>query len=181
MVMLTAGRSSARHAMIPKSAPMTRILVVEDVQETRDAIEALLKRDGYWVDLARDEHDTVETIRLNSPDVILISLGGTTEHVLSTARGIRERSGLLESDVTGVHTSADVSGCKVADGEKVQSLNKAIHQLKPDANAKQAPKGCGATGQGRSKRNWPVVPELKKSPPEPQGDTHRSRICRNLR
>jgi hypothetical protein len=39
-----------------------------------------------------------------------------------------------------VHTSADVSGCKVADGEKAQGLNKAIHQLKPDANAKQATK-----------------------------------------
>jgi DNA-binding response OmpR family regulator len=91
------GEGTTAKVMIPKSAPMTRILVVEDVQETRDAIEALLKRDGYWVDPARNEHDAVEKIRLNSPDVILISLGGTTEHVLSTARGIRERSGLLES------------------------------------------------------------------------------------
>ena len=46
----------------------------------------------------------------------------------------------LRADVTGVHTSADVSGCKVADGEKAQGLSKAIHQLKPDANAKQATK-----------------------------------------
>ena len=48
----------------------------------------------------------------------------------------------LRADVTGVHTSADVSGCKVADGEKSQSLNKAIHQLKPDANARQATKNA---------------------------------------
>lgn len=46
----------------------------------------------------------------------------------------------LRADVTGVHTSADVSHCKVADGDKAQGLNKAIHQLKPDANAKQATK-----------------------------------------
>jgi hypothetical protein len=46
----------------------------------------------------------------------------------------------LRADATGVHTSADVSTCKVADGEKAQGLNKAIHQLKPDANAKQATK-----------------------------------------
>ena len=46
----------------------------------------------------------------------------------------------LRADVTGVHTSADVSGCKAADGEKAQGLNKAIHQLKPDVNAKQATK-----------------------------------------
>lgn len=46
----------------------------------------------------------------------------------------------LRADTTGVHTSADTSGCKVADGEKAQGLNKSIHQLRPDANAKQATK-----------------------------------------
>ena len=53
----------------------------------------------------------------------------------------------LRADVTGVHTSADVSGCKAADGEKAQSLNKAIHQLKPDANAKQATKDAEQQGK----------------------------------
>ena len=46
----------------------------------------------------------------------------------------------LRANVTGVLTSADMSGCKVADGDKAESLNRAIHQLKPDANAKQATK-----------------------------------------
>jgi hypothetical protein len=46
----------------------------------------------------------------------------------------------LRADVTGVLTSADMSGCKVADAEKAQGLTKSIHQLKPDADAKQATK-----------------------------------------
>jgi hypothetical protein len=46
----------------------------------------------------------------------------------------------LRAGVTGVHNNADMSGCKAADGEKAESLNKVIHQLKPDANAKQATK-----------------------------------------
>lgn len=46
----------------------------------------------------------------------------------------------LRADVTGVHTSVDVSSCKVADGEKPQRLSSAIHHLKADANAKQATK-----------------------------------------
>ena len=46
----------------------------------------------------------------------------------------------LRADITGVHTTADVSHCKVADGEKAQGLHKGIHQLKPDANAKEATK-----------------------------------------
>jgi hypothetical protein len=46
----------------------------------------------------------------------------------------------LRTDVTGVLSSGDTSGCKVADAEKAQALDKAIHQLKPDANAKEATK-----------------------------------------
>ena len=46
----------------------------------------------------------------------------------------------LRADVTGVHTSVNVSSCKVADGEKPQRLSSAIHQLKADANVKQATK-----------------------------------------
>lgn len=48
----------------------------------------------------------------------------------------------LSANVTGVHTTADLSGCAVVDGEKAVSLNKAIHQLKPDANAKDATKNA---------------------------------------
>src|SRR5712691_6876009 len=37
----------------------------------------------------------------------------------------------LSASVTGVHSNADMSGCKVADGEKALSLNKAIRALNP--------------------------------------------------
>ena len=63
--------------MYPKTARSSRILIVEDAQETRDAIEKLLKRDGYRVDAARDEQDAVERIQRNHPDLILVSLPGT--------------------------------------------------------------------------------------------------------
>jgi hypothetical protein len=47
----------------------------------------------------------------------------------------------LRAGVTAAHAAnVDLSGCKVAEGEKAESLSKAIHQLKPDANAKQATK-----------------------------------------
>jgi len=46
----------------------------------------------------------------------------------------------VRAAVTGVHTTANVSNCKVADGDKELSLTKAIRALKPDANAKQAAK-----------------------------------------
>jgi hypothetical protein len=46
----------------------------------------------------------------------------------------------LRAGVTGVHSSADMSGCAAAGKDKAQTLNKAIHEMKPDANAKQAVK-----------------------------------------
>jgi CheY-like chemotaxis protein len=80
--------------MIAKTARSSRILIVEDAQETRDSIKALLKRDGYSVDPARDEEEAVEKIQRIHPDLILISLDGTPEFVLSTAKRIRSRGGL---------------------------------------------------------------------------------------
>jgi hypothetical protein len=54
----------------------------------------------------------------------------------------------LRASVTGVLTSADLSGCEAADAEKAQSLHNAIHQLKPDANAKQAAKNAEQQAEG---------------------------------
>ena len=93
--------------MIPKTAPIKRILVVEDVQETRDAIEELLKNSGYFVEAARDEEEAVEKAAWSRPDLVLISLGGSPDHLLDTARRIRARAGLdqrLPVVIFSVHT-----------------------------------------------------------------------------
>lgn len=68
------------------------ILVVEDVAETRDGIEKLLKADGYHVAVARDEHDAVESARREHPNLILVSLAGLPSEVITTARRIREHA-----------------------------------------------------------------------------------------
>jgi hypothetical protein len=59
---------------------------------------------------------------------------------LHASHGVGVDFNCVRAAVTGVHTVADVSNCKVADGEKALSLTKAIRQLKPDANAKDAAK-----------------------------------------
>ena len=67
------------------------ILVVEDVRETRDGIERLLKADGYRVSLARDELDAIESAKLRRPDLILLTWTGLSGEVLATVCRIRER------------------------------------------------------------------------------------------
>jgi hypothetical protein len=48
----------------------------------------------------------------------------------------------LKSNVTGVQTSADMSGCKGTPGTKIMSLNSAIRAMKPEANAKAEAKNA---------------------------------------
>ncbi|HEY6248084.1 MAG TPA: response regulator [Pyrinomonadaceae bacterium] len=66
------------------------ILVVEDVHETRDGIEKLLKADGYRISLARDESEAIENAQQKSPDLILVSLAGSPNEIIMTAKRIRE-------------------------------------------------------------------------------------------
>ena len=48
----------------------------------------------------------------------------------------------LRAKVTAVQTNTDLSGCKGSIGDKAQSLNKAIHELNPSADAKGATKNA---------------------------------------
>ena len=82
--------------MSPDPERSSVILVVEDVEETRDAIEHLLVATGYIVSTARDEAEAVLKARVQSPDLILMSLGLDAVQVAEMGRRIREKSGLTD-------------------------------------------------------------------------------------
>ena len=96
------------------------ILVVEDVAETRDGIEKLLKADGYRVAVARDERDAIESAQRKRPDLILVSLAGLPREVIATARRIRERAGVGEQVPVVVFCVEGIGeGGEVAIGQNV--------------------------------------------------------------
>lgn len=96
------------------------VLVVEDVAETRDGIERLLKADGYRVAVARDEQDAIESARLKTPDLILLSLAGLSSQVTATARRIRDRADVGENVPIVVFCIGDIAeGDEVAIGQNV--------------------------------------------------------------
>ena len=68
--------------------------------------------------------------------------------VLHASHNIGADFNCLRAGVSGVHTTADLSGCKVPDGEKAQPLVKAIHQLKPEVNAKEQTKNAVEQAKG---------------------------------
>ena len=102
------------------------ILVVEDVQETREGIERLLMVDGYQIALARDEKDGIESARRQRPDLILVSLAGVPSEVIVSARRIREDAAIGE-DVPVVVFCID----EIAQGDEV-AIGENIHLTRPD-------------------------------------------------
>jgi CheY-like chemotaxis protein len=102
------------------------ILVVEDVQETREGIERLLVADGYRVAAARDERDGIESARRERPDLILVSLAGLPREVIISARRIRESAAIGE-DVPVVVFCVD----EIAEGDEV-AIGENVHVTRPD-------------------------------------------------
>jgi len=102
------------------------ILVVEDVHETRDGIEKLLKADGYRVVAARDELDGIERAQRQHPDLILVSLAGLPGEVLGAGRRIRE-SAAAGDDVPVVIFCFD----EIPEGAEV-AIGKNVHIARPD-------------------------------------------------
>ena len=102
------------------------ILVVEDVHETRDGIEKLLKVDGYRLVLARDELDGIERAQQYRPDLILVSLAGTPSEILISGHRIRE-------SVTAGEELPIVVFCfdEIAAGAEV-AIGKNVHIAQPD-------------------------------------------------
>ena len=102
------------------------ILVVEDIRETSDGIERLLKADGYRVALAKDELDAIESARLRRPDLILVTWTGLLGEVLASVGRIREQ-GAVGDRIPVVFWVEDIDeGAEVAVGGNV-------HLMRPDS------------------------------------------------
>jgi len=102
------------------------ILVLEDVEETRDGIEALLKAEGYRVHPARNEEDAVRKARCERPSLLLVSLGGSEADMISTACRTRERAELGQ-DVPIVIFSVET----IAEGAEVE-IGRNVYLTRPD-------------------------------------------------
>lgn len=106
--------------MISDPEPRSVILVIEDVEETRDGIERLLTASDYQVKTARDEQEAVLKASLYHPELILISLGLDAVEVLPFATRIREHAGLGEDIPFVVFCFSDLDeGAELAVGYNV--------------------------------------------------------------
>jgi CheY-like chemotaxis protein len=77
------------------------ILVLDDIEETRDLMKKMLNGNGCYVNLARDEEDAISRARSESPNLILMSLGLELDQFLATAHRIRQE-GTFSEDVAKI-------------------------------------------------------------------------------
>src|SRR4029434_1269484 len=124
----TANRNDERESalMIRETDTPQIILVVEDVQETRDGIEKLLNADGYLVAVARDERDAIQSARHQRPDLILVSLAGLPREVITAARRIRERAEVGENVPIVVFCIGEMCECEAL------AIGPHVHGTRPD-------------------------------------------------
>ena len=73
--------------------PQPRILVVEDLEDAREALGELLRLYGYEVELAADGPQGVEMAVRSSPDVALVDIGLPGLDGYQVARRVREHLG----------------------------------------------------------------------------------------
>lgn len=108
----------------PDGGPL--ILVVQDVEETRDGLEKLLQTDGYWVDTARAEDDAVVHAQREPPHLLLVNLGKPPAEVIAVARRIRDRAA-VSAEVPVVIFCSEAVG----EGEEL-ALGSQVYVIRPD-------------------------------------------------
>ena len=109
-----------------KTVQSPLILVVEDVHETRDGIEKLLKANGYRIALARDEGDAVDSALHERPDLILVCTTGLAGDVLVKVRLIREGAIVGDQVPVVVFCAEDIG-----EGEEV-AIGGNVYLTRPD-------------------------------------------------
>lgn len=98
--------------------------MLNDIEETRDGIQELLKGDGYRVDSARSEQEAVAKGRRRSPDLILLS--GLGIYLVEIACRIREQAQLSQSVPVVIFCVETI-----AEGAEVE-IERNVYATRPD-------------------------------------------------
>jgi DNA-binding response OmpR family regulator len=96
------------------------ILLLHDLQATREAIERLLNKDGYRVYGASDEASAIDRAQCHCPDLIIVSLGGLLQRSISEAQSIRKKAGLdVRTPIVVLSSSSVIEGAELHIGDSV--------------------------------------------------------------
>jgi len=120
-----------------------RVLVIEDEESARDALESLLREEGYIVRTAPDGRRGLDCFRNFAPDVILCDYYLPDIDGLQVLRGIREggravRFIMLTAGLSGADDERDLRAEADAFLAKPIDLARLHHVLDASADLKSA-------------------------------------------
>jgi PAS domain S-box-containing protein len=121
-----AGRLKSPPARPPQPAPVKKVLVVDDVNDSGDSMGQVLRLLGLDVRVAHDGPAALAAAREFRPDVMLLDLGMPGMDGLEVARRMRDDPALAGTPlvaVTGHGTDAD--------RERTRAVGFAAHLVKP--------------------------------------------------
>jgi CheY-like chemotaxis protein len=101
------------------------ILVVDDVEDTRDGLAVLLQSDGYTVKAARSEASAIECALRRPPQLILINLAGSLEDVVAAGRRINLGANLRDRVPVVLFCSEGIEETKL-------HLGGCLYSMQPD-------------------------------------------------
>jgi CheY-like chemotaxis protein len=112
------------------------ILIVEDLKETRELLKFVLKDLGYRVSEAEDGWKAVESVKRETPDLILMDMAMPSTDGITATRIIRQFAETSQTPIIGftasgefIYEQAIAAGCndllyKPLDTEKLQAVLK---------------------------------------------------------
>ena len=94
---------SRRNRLRSRLGVATRVLLVEDNADTRDMLQAILKLDGFQVEVAADGQQGLDAILAQRPDVALVDIGLPGIDGYEVARRVRQRLSRVRGSPGGTH------------------------------------------------------------------------------
>ena len=104
----------------------SRVLVVEDYEDTREFMKFLLQDYGFDVAEATNGYEAIEAVKHSVPDLILMDISMPGMDGLTAARKIREQSGSEKPPIIAITAYGEAARRKALEAGCDASLSKPI-------------------------------------------------------
>lgn len=104
----------------------SKVLVVEDYEDTREFMKFLLQDYGFDVAEATNGYEAIEAVKHQVPDLILMDISMPGMDGLTAARKIREQSGSSKPPIIAITAYGEAARKKALEAGCDASLSKPI-------------------------------------------------------
>ena len=105
---------------------MSKVLVVEDYEDTREFMKFLLQDYGFDVAEAANGYEAIEAVKRDAPDLILMDISMPGMDGLTAARKIREATGSRKPPIIAITAYGEYARRKALEAGCDASLSKPI-------------------------------------------------------